>query len=73
MMMVIQVRLTKYAPKLGIVMNMTGIEVVTKGAFEHGRILGNDGESATKVSQTNSGDIKSIDAKALLENEIENR
>lgn len=66
----IQGILTQYTPEFGIIMDMTRIQVVAQSAFEHGRILRDDGESATKVSQTNCGNIETINAKTLSVNDI---
>lgn len=43
-------------------MDMSRIQVITQGAFEHGRILRNDGQTAAEVKQANRRDIQSVNA-----------
>jgi hypothetical protein len=62
----IQVRPTYNAPKLGVIVDMARIQVVTQSAFEHGGILRNDSEASTKISQSNRRHIEPINTKFLL-------
>lgn len=52
-------------------MDMSRIQVISQGAFEHGRILRDDGQTAAEVKQANRGDIESVDAEILSVYEME--
>ena len=58
-----QAQRTQNTPKFGVVMHMARIQIVSDRALKHGRILGDDGQTASQIEQTNSGHVQPIDTR----------
>lgn len=56
------VQLTEDAPEFSVIVYMAGVKVVTNGALEESRVLGNDGQSASEIEQADRGCVDIVNA-----------
>ena len=58
--------MTEHTPELGVVVYVTGVEVVTDGPLEKSRILRNDCKPAAQIKQADRGSVEIVDAVPVL-------